>query len=71
MKQGKANRVLPREWTGSKLGKEYDQAVYSHAIYLTSVQSTLCEILGWMNHKLQSRLLGKFATTSDNQMIPL
>ena len=47
------------QWTGSKLGKEYDKAVYCCPAYLTYVQSTSCEMLGWMNHKLESRLLGK------------
>ena len=42
--------------TGSKLGKEYVKAVYCHPVYLTSMQSTSCEMLGWMNHKLESRL---------------
>ena len=42
--------------TGSKLGKEYVRAVYCHPAYLTSMQSTSCEILGWMNHKLEPRL---------------
>ena len=45
---------------GSKLGKVYDKAVYCHATYLTYMQSTLCEILDWMTHKLESRLLGKY-----------
>ena len=40
--------------TGSKLGKEYIRAVYCHLAYLTSMQSTSCEMLGWMNHKLES-----------------
>ena len=39
--------------------------------YLTSMQSALCEMLGWMNHKLESRLPGEISTTSDMQMIPL
>ena len=38
--------------TGSKLGKEYNKAVYCHPAYLTSMQSTSCEMPGWMNHKL-------------------
>ena len=42
--------------TGSKLGKEYDEAVYSHPAYLTSMQSTSCEMPGWMNPLLESRL---------------
>ena len=32
-----------------KLGKEYDEVVYCHPAYLTSMQSTSCEMLGWMN----------------------
>ena len=58
--------------TGSKLGKEYNKAVYQHLAYLTYImQSTSCEMLGWMNHKLESRLLREISTTSDMQMIPL
>ena len=53
------------ELTGSKLGKEYDKAVYSHPVYLTYLQSTSCEIPGWMGYKLESRLLGEISTTSD------
>jgi len=55
--------------TGSKLGKEYVKAVYCHHVYLTYRQSTSCEMLGWMNHKLDSRLLGEISTISDIQMI--
>ena len=51
--------------TGSKLKKEYDKAVYYHLVYLTYIQSASLGILGWMNHKLESRLLGKIPTTSD------
>ena len=54
--------------TGSKLGKEYDKAVYSHPANLTYIQSTSCEMLGWMKHKLESRLLGETSVTSDMQM---
>ena len=43
--------------TGSKLGKEYVKAVYCHPAYLTYIQSTLCEMQGWMTHKLESKLL--------------
>ena len=57
--------------TISKLGKEYNKAVYCHPAYLTYMQSTSHEILGWMNHKLESRLLGEIPTISDMQMIPL
>ena len=57
--------------SGSKLGKKYVKAVYCHPAYLTYMQSTSHEILGWMNHKLESRLLGDISTISDMQMIPL
>ena len=45
-------------------------AVYCHAVYLTYMQSTAYEILGWMKHKLESRLLGEISITSDMQMTP-
>ena len=54
--------------TGSKLAKEYVKAIYCHSAYLTYMQSTSCEMLGWMNHKLESRLPGEISTTSDTQM---
>ena len=57
--------------TGSKLGKEYIKAVYCHSVYLTYMQSTSCEALGWMTHKLESRLPGEISTTSDMHMISL
>ena len=56
--------------TDSKLGKEYIKAVYSHPVYLTYMQSTLCEMPGWMKHKLESRLPGDISITSDMQMTP-
>ena len=55
---------------GSKLGKVYIKAVYCHPAYLTYMQSTLCEMPGWMKHKLESRLPGEISTTSDMQMMP-
>ena len=55
--------------TGSKSRKEYIKAEYCHPAYLTYMQSTSCEMLGWMKHKLQSRLLGETAITSKTQMI--
>ena len=58
------------EQTGSKLGKEYIKAVYCHPAYLTYMQSTSCEMPGWMNHKLESRLLGEISITSDMHMTP-
>ena len=45
--------------TGSKLGKEYVKAVYCHPAYLTYMQSTLCEMPGWMKHKLGIKIAGK------------
>ena len=59
------------KWTGSKLGKEYEKAVYCHPAYLNSMQSTLYEMPDWMNHKLKSRLPGEISTTSDMQIITL
>ena len=56
--------------TGSKLGKEYNKAVYHHSAYLTYMHSTSCEIQGWMNHKLESTAR-KISITSDMQMTPL
>ena len=56
--------------TGSKLGKEYDKAVYCNLAYLTYMQNTSCEMLGWMKHKLESRLPGEISITSDMQMTP-
>ena len=56
--------------TGSKLGKQYDKSVFCHPAYLTYMQSTSCEMLGWMKHKLESRLLGEILRISDVQMTP-
>ena len=56
--------------TGSKSGKEYVKAVYCHPVYLNYMQSTSCEMPGWMKHKLESRLLGEISITSDMQMTP-
>ena len=55
---------------GSKLGQEYVKSVHCHPAYLTYMQSASCEMSGWMNHKLDSRLLGEISTTSDMQMTP-
>ena len=56
--------------TDSKLGKEYDKGVYCHLDYLTHMQSTSCEMLDWMKHKLESRQPGEILITSDMQMTP-
>ena len=56
--------------TGSKFRKEYIKAVYCHPAYLTYMQSTSCEMLGWMKNKLESRLPGEISMASDMQMTP-
>ena len=56
--------------TGSKLGKEYVKVAYCHLAYLTYMQITSYEMLGWIKHKLESRLLGETSITSDTQKIP-
>ena len=56
--------------TGSKSGKEYIKSVYCHPAYLTHMQCISWETLGWMKHKLESRLLGEISITSDMQMTP-
>ena len=52
------------QWTGSKLEKQHDKAVYCHPAYLIYTQNTSCELLGWMNHKLELRLPREISTTS-------
>ena len=59
------------QWIGSKLGNQYIKAVYCYPAYLTYMQSTSCEMVGCMNHELESRQLGEISTTSDMQMTPL
>ena len=56
--------------TGSQSGKEYVKAVYCHPAYLTYMQSTSCEMPGWITHKLESRLPGEISIISDVQMTP-
>ena len=51
-----------------QIRKEYVKAVYCHPAYLTSMQSTSCEMPDWMQHKLESRLPGEIAITSDMQI---
>ena len=70
--QGKKQQLEQdmEQWTGSKLGKEYIKAVFCHPVYLTYMQSTSCEMPGWLKLKLESRLLGEISITSDVQMIP-
>ena len=64
-----ATELDMEQQTGSKLGKEYVKA-YCHPAYLTYMQSTSCEMLGWKKHKLESGLPGEISVTSDMQMTP-
>ena len=54
----------------SKLGKEYVKAIYGHPAYLIYMQSIPCEMLGWMDNKLESRLPGEISIISHTQMTP-
>ena len=69
--QVKKQQVEPdmEQQTHWKLGMEYIKAVYCQPAYLTYMQSISYEILGWMKHKLESRLPGEISITSDTQMI--
>ena len=60
MQVKKQQLELDMEQTDSQLGKEYAKAVYGHPAYLTYMQITSCEILGWMKHKLESRMGEKY-----------
>ena len=70
--QDKMQQLEPdmEQQTGSKHEKEYVKAVYWHPAYLTYMQTTSCEMLGWRKHKLESRLLEEISITSDVQMTP-
>ena len=57
--------------TGSELEKEYVKAVCCHLAQLTSVQSRLRKMPGWMNHKLESRFPGERSRTPDMRVIEL
>ena len=59
MQVKKQQLELDMEKTGSKSGKEYIKAVYCHLAYLTYMQSTSWEMLGWKKHKVESRLPGE------------
>ena len=48
-----------KQQTDSKLGKEYVKAVYCYPAYLTYMQSTSYEMLGWMKHKLGIKTAGR------------
>ena len=72
-RQVKREQLEPdmEQQTGSKLGKEYFKAVYCHSVYLTYMQSTTWEMLGWKKPTLDSRFLGEISITSDIHMTPL
>ena len=71
--QAKKQQFEPdmEQLTGSKLGKEYEKAVYRHSACLTYIQSISFEVLGWMNFKVESRLPGEVLIASDMQMMLL
>ena len=56
--------------TAFKLGKEYVKTAYCHPVYLIYMQTTACKMLGWIKHKLESRLQAEISRTSDTQMTP-
>ena len=53
------------QMTGSRLRTESYKAIYCHLACFIYMQSTLCKMLGWMNHKLESRFQGKISITTD------
>ena len=71
-RQVKKQQLEPdiKQWTGSKLGTEYVKTVYCHTAYLTDMQSTSWEMLGWIKYKLESRLPGEISITSDMHITP-
>ena len=58
-----------KQWTGSKSGKEYIKAIYCHPTYLTYMQSTSWEILGWMKHKLELRNINNLSYAEDTTLV--
>ena len=62
------NRHGKMDWL--KIGKGVHQGCILSPSSFTYMQSTSCEMLDWMKHKLESRLLGEISTPSDMQMIP-
>ena len=54
----------------SKLRKDYIKAIHYHPAYLTYMQSTSCEMPGWMKDKLDSRFIGEISINLDMQMTP-
>ena len=58
------------KWTGSESGNHCFKTVYCHPAYLTSMQSTSWETLGWRKHELESGLQGEISITSDMHIAP-
>ena len=67
---GQEATELDMKQTGSKVRKQNIKAVYCHPACLTYMQSTSCEMLDWMKHKLETRLQGEISITSDMQITP-
>ena len=65
--------VRTRHGTTDKfqIGKGVHQDCICHPAYLSYMQSTSRKMVGWINHKLESRLPGEISTTSDMPIIPL
>ena len=55
--------------TGSKQGKEYLKAVYYHLAYLTSMQSTSCDMLGWIKQKIAGRNINNLRYADDTTLM--
>ena len=53
-----------------QIGTGICQDCNCHPAFLTYLQSTSWEMLGWNKHKLEPRLLGEISITSDMQMTP-
>ena len=61
-----------KKWIGSKLGKDYDKAIYCHPVYLTYVQSTKCRKSGWMNQnkiKIAGRNIKNLRYADDTSIV--
>ena len=72
MKEKKQQLELDKEqWTNLNLGKEYVKAAYYYLAYLTDRHSASCEMPGWMNHKLESKLPREISTTTNADDISL
>ena len=64
------NAYAPNKRAPNYMKKGLQQGFLLSPVYLTYMQSTSWEMPGLMSYKLESRLPGEIATTSDMQMIP-